>query len=44
MKFDKILDNNTLRELNKMESVRNFLINEGAIDADGLVDYLAEIQ
>lgn len=34
----------TLRELNKMEYVRNFLINEGAIDADGLVDYLAEIQ
>jgi len=34
----------TLRELNKMESVRNFLINEGAIDADGLMDYLTEIQ
>ena len=76
MKFDKILENNTLwaireelepgcyiitggaikltrtmqerehtlRELNKMESVRNFLINEGAIDADGLMDYLTEIQ
>ena len=33
----------TLHELNIMESVRNFLINEGAIDADGLVDYLAEL-
>ncbi len=34
----------TLRELNKMESVRNFLISEGAIDADGLLDYLTEMQ
>ncbi|MBR1400003.1 MAG: hypothetical protein IJ604_09285 [Prevotella sp.] len=34
----------TLHELNVMESVRNFLINEGAIDADGLVDYLAELE
>ena len=34
----------TLRELNKMETVRNFLINEGAIDADGFVDYLSEIE
>lgn len=33
----------TLRELNKMEAVRNILINEGAIDADGFVDYLSEI-
>lgn len=34
----------TLHELNKMETVRNLLISEGAIDVDGLVDYLAEIQ
>ena len=34
----------TLRELNKMEIVRNYLINEGAIDADGFVDFLTEIE
>lgn len=34
----------TLIELNKMEQVRNFLLAGGAIDADGFVDYLSEIQ
>lgn len=34
----------TLAELNKMESVRNFLLAGGAIDADGFIDYLSEIQ
>lgn len=34
----------TLAELNKMEQVRNFLLNGGAIDAEGFVDYLSEIQ
>ena len=33
----------TLAELNKMEMVRNVLLDCGAIDADGFVDYLAEI-
>lgn len=34
----------TLRELNKMEVVRNYLIAGGAIDADAFVEYLAELQ
>lgn len=34
----------TLAELNKMEQVRNFLLAGGAIDADGFIDYLSEIQ
>lgn len=34
----------TLAELNKMELVRNFLLAGGAIDADGFIDYLSEIQ
>ena len=34
----------TLAELNKMEEVRNFLLNEGAIDEDGFVDFLSETQ
>lgn len=34
----------TLAELNKMELVCNFLLNGGAIDAEGFVDYLSEIQ
>lgn len=33
----------TLAELNKMENVRNFLLINNAIDADGFVDYLSEI-
>ncbi len=33
----------TLRELNNMERVRNLLLQEGAIDADGFADYLSEI-
>lgn len=32
----------TLKELRKMEQVRNLLIEQGAIDADGFVDYLTE--
>jgi hypothetical protein len=32
----------TLRELNNMELVRNLLLQEGAIDADGFTDYLSE--
>lgn len=34
----------TLNELQKMESVRNFLLKSGAVDADGFKDYLKEIQ
>lgn len=34
----------TLAELRKMEMVRNFLLNGGAIDADGFVDFMSEIQ
>lgn len=34
----------TLKELNKMEAVRSYLIEGGAIDADGFIDYLSEIQ
>ncbi len=33
----------TLQELKKMEQVRNYLINEGAIDADGFEDFLSEL-
>lgn len=33
----------TLQELNKMEQVRNYLISEGAIDADGFEDLLSEL-
>ena len=34
----------TLKELNKMEQVRKFLINNQAIDADGFVDFLSLLQ
>ena len=34
----------TLAELRKMESVRNFLLDGGAVDADGFVDFMSEIQ
>lgn len=34
----------TLAELKKMEQVRNFLLDGGAIDTEGFVDYLSEIQ
>lgn len=34
----------TLAELNKMEAVRNSLLASGAIDAEGFIDYLSEIQ
>ena len=34
----------TLAELGKMEQVRNFLISNQAIDADGFVDFLSELQ
>ena len=34
----------TLKELDKMEQVRNYLISNQAIDADGFVDFLSEIQ
>ena len=33
----------TLNELNKMEQVRNYLISNQAIDADGFVDFLSEL-
>lgn len=33
----------TLNELNKMEQVRNFLISNQTIDADGFVDFLSEL-
>jgi hypothetical protein len=32
----------TLAELNKMEVVRNFLLQGGAIDAEGFVEFLSE--
>jgi hypothetical protein len=32
----------TLNELKKMEQVRNLLIEQGAIDANGFEDYLNE--
>ncbi len=34
---------NVLRQLNNMERVRNLLLQEGAIDADGFADYMSEI-
>lgn len=34
----------TLKELSKMEQVRNFLISNQAIDADGFEDFLSELQ
>lgn len=34
----------TLEELTKMEQVRNFLISSEAIDTDGFVDFLSELQ
>lgn len=34
----------TLAELNRMEAVRRVLIDGGAIDADGFMDYLSEIK
>lgn len=33
----------TLKELNKMEQVRNHLISNQAIDADGFADFLSEL-
>lgn len=36
--------NHTLKELHKMEEVRNYLISNQAIDTDGFVDFLSEIQ
>jgi hypothetical protein len=33
----------TLNELKKMEKVRNYLISNQAIDADGFVDFLSEL-
>lgn len=34
----------TLTELRKMEAVRSFLLDGGAVDADGFVDFMSEIQ
>ena len=34
----------TLAELSKMEQVRNYLIDNQAVDADGFVDFLSELQ
>lgn len=34
----------TLQELNKMETVRNCLLQNGVIDTDGFIDYLSEIR
>ena len=34
----------TLAELNKLECVRNFLLEGGVIDSDGFEDYLSEMQ
>ncbi len=33
----------TLNELKKMEQVRNYLIINQAIDADGFADYMSEL-
>ena len=33
----------TLNELKNIEHVREFLINKGAIDADGFNNYITEI-
>ena len=33
----------TLNELKKMEQVRNYLIRNQAIDADGFADYMSEL-
>ena len=33
----------TLKELNKMEHVLNYLISNQAIDADGFADFLSEL-
>lgn len=33
----------TLVELQKMENVRNFLINENIIDNDSFIDYMREL-
>ena len=34
----------TLKELKKMEQVRNLLIEQGVMDADGFEDYANEIR
>lgn len=34
----------TLKELAKMEQVRNFLINNGVVDKDAFDDYMSELQ
>lgn len=34
----------TLAELTKMEKVRSYLLNGGAIDANGFIDFLSEIR
>ena len=34
----------TLVELKKLETVRNFLLEGDAIDTDGFVDFMSEIQ
>lgn len=33
----------TLIELQKMENVRNFLINESIIDNESFIDYMSEL-
>lgn len=33
----------TLNELKKMEQVRNYLISNQAIDAEGFADYMSEL-
>ena len=33
----------TLRELGKMEQVRNFLLDHGVVDKDAFVDYMSEL-
>ena len=34
----------TLIELQKMENVRNFLINENIIDNESFIDYMNELE
>ena len=34
----------TLKELSKMEQVRNLLINNGVVDKDAFDDYMSELQ
>jgi hypothetical protein len=34
---------NTQAELDKIEKVRRFLLDEGIVDDDGFIDYISEL-